>query len=40
MLRQEWERQSELAKLKERQAIEQQKNKLQTIHNEKEKIKI
>jgi len=40
MLRQEWERQSELAKLKERQAIEQQKNILQTIHHENEKIKI
>ena len=34
MLRMEWEKQSELAKLKERQAMEQQRNTLQTIHHE------
>lgn len=34
MLRQEWEKQSELAKLKEKQAVDQQKNILQTIHHE------
>ena len=40
MLRQEWEKQTELAKLKERQAYDQQKNTLQTIHAENEKIKL
>ena len=34
MLREEWEKQSELAKLKERQATDYQKNVLQTIHHE------
>lgn len=32
MLREEWEKQTELAKLKERNAIEKQKDTLQTIH--------
>lgn len=40
MLRGEWEKQTELAKLKERQAIDHQKNTLQTIHHENEKIKL
>lgn len=34
MLRMEWEKQSELAKLKERQAMEHQRSTLQTIHHE------
>ena len=39
MLREEWEKQTELAKLKERQAIEHQRSTLQTIHAENELIK-
>ena len=34
MLRREWEKQSELAKLKEKQAMDHQRSTLQTIHHE------
>jgi|JI9StandDraft_2_1071091.scaffolds.fasta_scaffold776678_1 hypothetical protein len=40
MLRQEWEKQTELAKLKERQAAEKQKDTLRTIHQDNEMIKL
>lgn len=39
MLRAEWERQTELAKLKERQGIERKLDVHRTIHQENEKIK-
>lgn len=39
MLREEWERQTELAKLKEKQVIERNKDIHKTIHHENEKIK-
>lgn len=39
MLREEWERQTELAKLREKQVIERNKDIHKTIHHENEKIK-